>query len=295
MEENNEIIIRPSDVVLDDDKDNLVKEYINPDPKCICCNIPKVSLKINEAYLDGLSYQEIIDKFGVEVFNISQKKLTKKVLSEHFTKHFNFKGSAIAAYNRKKGMNSLAPVEQTQMVSVFDALTTKRINDLELLDLTMQENIKRLQELEDLKKDRIKNKRTYNIEQLIMRQVEIQKIIQEQVLSKLKLWKSSQLQNKQMELMERQLQFLDKKTASFLGLQQDVLEPALAKEAERLYLEAVITNLLKPVRATLERVFKPDTSKIAHFFKELKKKFKNLEDSINDDYQKKIKNLKRVE
>jgi len=288
------MVIRPADAVEVDDNQDLVAKYIEPDTNCLCCNIPKVSLKINMAYLEGNTYQDIIDKYGDEITQITGNKLDKRLLSLHFTKHFNFKGAAIAEYNRKHNMNQLVATEQKQMSNVFDALTQGRINDLELLDLAMREQIKRMQELEDLKKERIEKGQTYNLQDLIMKQESIMNNMQTQILSKLKIWQKSQFQTKQMEVMDRQLQFLDQKTANFLGVNIQDMEPTMAKEAEKLYLSAVIANMIKPIKETVNKIFAPDPSKTAQFFKELKNRFKGINFSIDEDYKKKIDILKQI-
>jgi len=295
-EEKIKMTIQPADALIQDDKDNIISKYIEPDPTCICCNTPGLAIRINKAYLDGLTYDEIAEKYGDEVEKKYDRKLTSGTLSNHFSSHFNFKGAAIAEYNRKHGLNKLPLAERKDMQTVFDALVGQRINDLELLDLAMKEQIKRMQELEDIKKQRIEQKRTHNIDQLIMKQEMIMNNLQMQILSKLKIWQKAQFQSKQMEVMDRQLQFLDHKTANFLGLEQGAyaLEPGLAQEAEHMYLKVVIENLIKRVRSSLISTMNPDTSQTAQFFKELNREFRGIEKSIDSEFREKIRELKNI-
>ena len=293
--EKKKIKIFPGDSVLRDDSENLVSDYIVPDPDCVCCNIPVLSIKINRAYLDGKSYTAIIEEFGEEARALG-KGLNHKNLSAHFTKHFNHKGVAIAEYNRKYGMNQLIPAERKEMKDIFCVLVNNRINDLETLDLAMKEQIKRLKELEDLKKERIQEKRTYNLENIIMKQEAIMDNLQGKVLEKLKIWQKAQFQSKQLEIMDRQMQFLDQKTADFLGLESGpiALEPGLAREAEKVYLRIVIENLMKKIKKATDIALTISQHEKAQYFKELNLQFKGVEKDIDTEFQEKLDNFKKV-
>lgn len=288
--------IQPPDSVIEEDKTDIISKYITPDAKCICCNMPGIALKINQAYLNGMTYIKIIEEFGDAVYSKIGKKLDHNILSVHFTKHFNHKGVAIAEYNRRHGMSLLPAVERRGMVDIFSSLVERRVSDLELLDLAMKEQIKRLKELEDIKKKKIEENRTYNIDQIIMKQEAIVDNLSKNILGKLQIWQKARFQTKQMEVMDQQLQFLDYKTASFLGIDQSKvnLEPGLAKEAERVYLRVVIENIIKRTRDALDVVLSLSQQDKAQFFKELNRQFKGIEKDINDEFGEKLNNFKNV-
>jgi len=293
--EKTNIVIRPGDALLKEDDTDFISKYVNPSPKCVCCNEPKLSLEINKSYLNGKSYSEIVAKYKEECLLKTGRTLNVALLSEHFTNHFNIKGVAIAEYNRKYGFSKLPAAEQSELKDIFSALVDDKVHDLELLDMAMREQVKRMKELEDLKTERIKEQRTANIDQLIMKQESIMHNLQSQLLSKLKLWQRSQFQNKQLEIMDRQLQFLDHKTASFLGLEAGiVLEPMLAKEAEKMYLKIVIENLIKRVKKALDASLSVSMQDKAQYLQELQRQFKGIEKEINDEFQSKIKDLKNI-
>jgi len=293
LDPKKKIIIRPGDAVIQDDDDHIISEYLNPEPKCPCCNLPGISIKINKAHLDGKTYKEIISEFNDDVRKMANRNLDEGLLSAHFTKHFNFKGAAVAAYNRKYGMKRL-PAEQKQgMLTIFDALKDKNLSDIEMLDLSMQKTLGLLQELEDLKKERIENKMTFNIDSLIMKQHQVIKDYQDQVLSKMKLFFSAKLQNKQMELMESQLKFLNQKTAAALGIDVVAMEPALAKEAERIYIKVVIKRMFRYIKETLIEVLNVDTTEMSQFFKAIESKLENIYEKINDEYQEELEKFKK--
>jgi len=292
--EEKQITIHPVDTLIEEDKDSIISKYINPKVNCVCCNLPGISIKINKAYLSGSSYKQIIEDFSDEVNTTTGKKLELSQVSEHFSKHFDCTGAAIAEFNRKVGLGSLSANEQKEMKDVFSVLTERRINDLELLELSMKEQIKRLQELENIKNDRIKEGRTFNLENLIMKQEMIMNNLQMNIVSKLKMWSKAMLQSKQAEFLERQLQFLDTKTADFLGMKTDSINPAIYKEAEKLYLKTVIESIIKRIKSSADCALQVDQHEKAQFYKEFQRELIGIEEEINGSFGSKIKDLKEV-
>jgi hypothetical protein len=292
--ESRQIIVNPIDTLIEEDKDSIISKYINPRVSCVCCNLPSIAIKINKAYLSGSSYKQIIEDFAEEVNIACGKKLELSQVSEHFSKHFDCTGAAIAEFNRKMGLNQLPATEQNEMKDIFSVLTQRRINDLELLELSMKEQIKRLEELETIKKDRIKEGRTFNLENLIMKQEMIMNNLQMNVIGKLKMWSKAMLQTKQAEFLDRQLQFLDTKTADFLGLKSEAVNPALYKEAEKLYLRTVIESVIKRIKSSVDCALVIDQHEKAQFYKEFQRELSGIEDEINKTFEARVKELKEV-
>jgi len=284
----------PIDTLLEEDHEEIVSKYIRPKPNCPCCNLPSISIKINKAYLSGYSYKKIVDEFSGEVLLATGKKLDLGDVCEHFSKHFECSGAAIAEFNRKIGFNNLPVVEQKEMKDIFSVLAQKRVNDLELLELSMREQIKRLQELEQIKQDRINEGRTFNLENLIMKQEVIMNNLQANVISKLKMWSKAMLQSKQAEFLDHQLKFLDQKTADFLGLKSEAINPALYKEVEHLYLRIVIESVVKRIKSSVDVALSIDQHEKAQFYKEFQKELNGIEEEINKSFESKLKDLKEV-
>lgn len=292
--EERQIELRPIDTLLQEDKDSFVTKYIQPSSTCVCCNLPNIAIKINKAYLSGSTYRQIVDEFSEEVQFVTGKKLDLSTVSEHFAKHFECTGAAIAEYNRKIGFAGLPSTEQKEMKDIFSVLTERKVNDLELLELSMKEQIKRLQELETIKQDRLNEGRTFNLENLIMKQETIMNNLQANVISKLKMWSKAMLQSKQAEFLDRQLQFLDPKTADFLGLKMDTVNPAMFKEAEGLYLRTVIECLLKRIKLSVDTALQIEQNQKTYFYKELQRSITGIEEEINSIFKSKLKDLKEV-
>jgi hypothetical protein len=294
MRRRKNIEVHPIDTLLEEDETDVISKYIQPHPNCVCCNLPEIAIKINKAYLAGSSYKQIVEEFSEEVLLATGKGLELSTVSEHFSKHFECTGAAIAEFNRKMGFSNLPVVEQKEMKDIFSVLTQRRVNDLELLELSMKEQIKRLQELEKIKNDRMSEGRTFNLENLIMKQEMIMNNLQMNVISKLKMWSKAMLQSKQAEYLDRQLQFLDPKTADFLGLKTETINPALYKEAERAYLKIVIESLVKRIKSSVDTSLSVDQHEKAQFYKEFQRELVGIEDEINQAFEARLKDLKEV-
>lgn len=293
-EEDKQLELRPIDTLLEEDKDSIVSKYIQPEPNCPCCSLPNIAIKINRSYLAGSTYKQIVEEFSEEVLLVTGKKLELSVVSEHFSKHFECTGAAIAEFNRKNGFKNLPSCEQREMKDIFSALTNKRVSDLEVLDLSMREQIKRLQELENIKKQRIDEGRTFDLENIIMKQETVMHNLQSTVISKMKMFSKAMLQSKQAEFLDNQRQFLDSKTADLLGVKIDTLNPALHKEAEQLYLRVIIECLIKRIKSTVDTSLNIDQHEKAQFYKDFQKQLEGIEEEINNSYETRLKDLKEV-
>jgi hypothetical protein len=108
------------------------------------------------------------------------------------------------------------------------------------------------------------------------------------------MWSKAVLQNKQAEFLDRQLQFLDTKTADFLGVKAESINPALFKEAEKLYLRTVIESVVKRIKSSVESSLQIDQHEKAQFYKEFQRQLSGIEEEINNIFGLRLKELKDV-
>ena len=128
-----------------------------------------------------------------------------------------------------------------------------------------------------------------------MKQETIAHNLQTQVLAKLKIWQKAQFQSKQIEYMDKTMQFLDQKTANFLGIELgEDLDPKLAKQAERLYLKTVLENIVERMNISMDIALHVSAQQKAQYFTEFKRQCKDIEDKINEKYKGVLRNLKEV-
>ena len=289
------ISINPINTLDEEDNTEIISKYIDPSVGCIACNTPKFAIKINEAYLNGHSYKQIVDKFKEKVPEDLKSRLNVKNLGEHFSKHFKNEGAAIAVYNRKMGLSRLSDDEKKELVDIFETRVNNKVNDIELLDLTRKQQIQNLYELEELKKDRMAQGRSYNIENLIMKQEQLITNLQTFLLEKLKIIQKAQFQSKQMQLMDRDLGFLDHKTADFLGVDINKISnnPVLAKQASNIYLRVVISQLIRRLKDSMD-VLTMDGQKKSEFLKEFQRQLQGIEADIDKEFKKKVNDIKEV-
>ncbi len=275
-----------------EDSDDILFKYMTINSSCLCCNLPYFAVKINEAYLSGFGYDQILKQFGDKVFDKTGEKITLAMLTRHFNDHFNFKGAAVAEYNRKKGMNNLPVEQQRDMRDIFKVLVDERINDLELIELSMKQQIKRLQELEQIKQDRVDEDRLEGLEDLIMKQESVVHNLQTQILSKLKIQSQALLKSKELDQTEKFLKFLDPKTASFLGVES--MNPVISKQVENVYIRVVIEKVLEKIKAATDMALSLNQHQKMQYFKELERQWSGIQKEINEEYEVRIRNLKEV-
>lgn len=276
----------------DEDDEKIIFKYMTIDPKCPCCNLQYFAIKINEAYLNGFSYDQILTRFGDKVREKTGEKISLAMLTRHFNNHFNFKGAAVAEYNRKNGMNNLPVEQQQQMTDIFKVLVDERINDLELIELSMKQQITRLQELEQIKQDRIDEDRIEGLDDLIMKQENVVNNLQTQILSKLKIQSQALLKSKELDQTEKFLKFLDPKTASFLGIES--MSPLISKQVETIYIRVVIERVLNKIKIATDMALSLNQHQKMQYYKELERQWSGIQKEINEEYEIRIKNLKEV-
>jgi hypothetical protein len=181
IEEKEEIEIRPIDIIDVEDKDGIISKYLNPIANCPCCNLPKISIEINKAYLNGFTYTKIVEKYNADVEVKLGRRLTISALSEHFSKHLNSKGAAVAEYNRSFGMVNLPESEKNEMKQIALALKDKRLDDLTLFQRTLEEEFKIIADIDELADQRMNESRKEEAINLRMKKHEILASIRESI------------------------------------------------------------------------------------------------------------------
>jgi hypothetical protein len=292
--ENAEVDDIPEEDIKEDvDKktDNeIIEEYLRPNTRCILCTTPIWSLKLNKAFLDGRSYNEMIDEFSTKFEERSGRSLNKSLLHRHFKSHFDARAAAIAEYNkrRKNACDSPIPTTTAQR-DIFKLATSKYLDELEMFDATAKEMIQKYQELETIIVEKKAAGKSFGIDELIVKQASLLNALNKQAISKFKALSKVDLENKQGQFLT-QLSFIGNKAVSGLaqfGKQQMLVTPL---EAEKIYINVVIRQILArledPLKCTFGTVTK-DTKTL--FFRELRKSMEGIEDAISIDFDHRMK------
>lgn len=289
-----------TDNVKDEDIDDLeekkteteiVNEYHKPNPRCILCNTPIWSLKVNKAYLDGFSYNQIINKFSSKFEERSGRALNKSLLHRHFKSHFDARAAAIAEYNKRKENNTTTINPTTAQRDIFKLATNKYLDELEMFDVTAKEMIAKYQELEQLIEEKKSAGKSFGVDELILKQATILNSLNKQAISKFKALSRVDLESKQGQFLT-QLSFIGNKAVSGLsqirGKQQALL--ISPQQTEEIYLGVVIKQILarleEPLKSTFGQLTKDQK---ALFYRELKKSMEGIQDGITVDFDRQIK------
>jgi len=269
---------------------DLIRQFLKPNSSCVLCSTPLLSIKINKSFLDGMSYQKMIEVYSEKFLERSGKTISVQSISKHFKFHFDVKGFAIAEYNRERNAESfnIMPTSDTQR-DIFKLTTKKYIDELEMFDTTAKELVNKYKELEDIVIEKRLNGKTFGIDELILKQAQVLNVLNKQAISKFKALSKVDLESKQGQLLS-QLSFIGNKAiagATQINGKNVSLE---AKQVEELYLSVVIRQILARLDDPL-KVISKDMSKDQKslFYRELKKSMEGIQLGINIDFENQIK------
>jgi hypothetical protein len=267
----------------------IVNEYLKPNPRCILCNTPIWSLKLNKAYLDGLSYSQMIDKFSAKFEERANRSLNKSLLQRHFKSHFDVRAAAIAEYNKRKTNSSSGGIDTTTAQrDIFKLATHKYIDELEMFDATSKEMIVKYQELEQLIEEKKNSGKSFGIDELILKQATILNSLNKQAISKFKALSRVDLESKQGQFLS-QLGFIGNKAISGLS-QMGGKQLLSSQQTEEIYLNVVIKQMLARLEEPLKSTFgQPSKDQKSLFYRELKKSMEGIQDGITVDFERQIK------
>ena len=80
----------------------------------------------------------------------------------------------------------------------------------------------------------------------------------------------------------------------FSLLKEEAINPAIYKEAEKLYLKTVIEGIIKRIKSSADHSLSVDMHEKAQFYKEFQRELIGIEEEINSSFAIKIKDLKEV-
>jgi len=265
----------------------LVGDYLKPSSKCIVCSTPIWSLKVNKAYLDGKSFNDIINEYSPKFEERTGRALNKSLLHRHFKSHFDARAAAIAEYNKRRQDEPAARVSDSQR-DIFKLATSKYLDELEIFDATAKELITKYQELETMILEKKDSGKTRGLDDLIIKQAQILNVLNKQAISKFKALSKANLEGKQGQFLS-QLSFIGAKAISGAQNQSSLVN---ARESEDIYLRTVIKQIIARLDDPLKLTFgKIDKEQKMLFFRELKKSLTGIEQGISTDFSNQIKAL----
>jgi len=263
----------------------VINEYLRPNSRCILCTTPIWSLKLNKAYLDGCSYNEMIDKFSTKFEERTSRSLNKSLLHRHFKSHFDARAAAIAEYNKRREITGTVSPSIAQK-DLFKLTTQKYLDELEMFDATAKEMIIKYQELETMVEEKRQNGKSFGIDELILKQAQILNSLNKQAISKFKALSRVDLESKQGQFLS-QLGFIGNKALTGLSQVGQLLSP---QETEEIYLNVVIRQMLARLEGPLKTVFGVQSKdQKALFYRELKKSIEGIQEGITADFDRQLK------
>jgi len=264
-----------------EEKRDLIAQFLKQNEECVLCAREDIAFVINQNWLDGKNYQDIIQANQNEYKLLSGHDLSPTTLAIHFTKHMNSRGAAINKWARASGPQRVCetpPVRKDN--DLYDLHNRTHLNKFTAADSAVREMIANLAAMRTDIEERRESGRTFD---LSMAMKEYGKLLQGLHASLLKSQEiDSKLEvNASTMQTSRVLEFIalgGKDAADHPGYDDFVCE------AEQLWL----TTAVKHIVARLDSALKStslDAPSRADVLVQIKEVMKGLDESVSNDYE----------
>ena len=287
-----EIKIRNSDIGVDKfvaEDLEIINGYLTPSPQCDLCKATEIAYNINKDYSEGIKLFALVKKYNNKFKRSTGHNLTFRILSYHFTNHFNFKGAAVATYNQLMSDEvitqdrSMKTIEATDALqNLFNIAKDKYINDIEILDLTTKGLLSQLNELELLKQNKIEQNPTFNPQGIILQQQNILQSLYTNALAKIKVFQKGKLQQAKINKMET-YNLLGAINSDLTNDTYEAISHEVLEETQKMFVKIIIQEVVEVLLAVMgDNDYTPEQKAI--FFKSFQKKLKGVEKKIFEKF-----------
>ncbi len=274
-----------------EEKRDLIAQFLKPSGECILCARDDIAFAVNQGWLEGKNYQDIIQVHQDEYKRLSGHDLSPTTLAIHFTKHMNSRGAAINRWSRAKASGPQSACENPPAVrdgnDLYDLHNRTHLNKFTAADSAVREMISNLDAMRRDIDERRDSGRTFD---LSMAMKEYGKLLQGLHAS---LLKSQEIDSKlelNMSNMQtsRVLEFValgGKNAADHPGYDDFVCE------AEQLWLATAVKHIVARLDAALKSTDLDAPSK-ADVLVQVKGVMKGLDESVSNEYEDAVKSLR---
>lgn len=273
-----------------EEKRDLIAQFLKPNEECVLCARDEIAFAVNQDWLEGKNYQDIIQAYQDEYKRLSGHNLSPTTLAIHFSKHMNSRGAAINRWARAKTPSqqkgeSLPAVRDDS--DLYDLHNRTHLNKFTAADSAVREMISNLNAMKRDIDERRESGRTFD---LSMAMKEYGKLLQGLHASLLKAQEiDSKLEvNASNMQTSRVLEFLA------LGGKSATDHPGyddFACEAEQLWLSVAVKHIVARLDAALKSTDLDAPSK-ADVLVQVKGVMRGLDESVSNEYEIAVKTLR---
>jgi len=262
-----------------EEKCDLIAQFLKQNEECALCSREDIAFVINQNWLDGKNYQDIIQAHQNEYKLLSGHDLSPTTLAIHFTKHMNSRGAAINKWSRASGQRQACktlPVRKDN--DLYDLHNRTHLNKFTAADSAVREMIANLDAMRGDIEERRESGRTFDLS-LAMK--EYGKLLQGLHAS---LLKSQEIDSK-LEVNASNIQ--TSRVLEFIALGGKADHPGhddFVCEAEQLWLATAVKHIVARLDSALKSTGLDAPSK-ADVLVHVKEVMKGLDESVSSDYE----------
>lgn len=272
-----------------EEKRDLIAQLLKPSEECVLCARDDLAFAVNQDWLEGKNYQDIVRIHQDEYKRLSGHDLSPTTLAIHFAKHMKSGGAAInkwARANPPRPTRENLPVVRNDN-DLYDLHNRVHLNKSTAADSTVREMISNL---DAMKRDIDERRKSGRMFDLAIAMKEYGKLLQgfhssllkaQEIDSKLEV-NASNMQT------SRVLEFValgGKNAADHPGYDDFVCE------AEQLWLSVAVKHIVARLDAALKSTDLDPPSK-ADVLVQVKGVMKGLDESVSNEYESAVKILR---
>jgi len=265
-----------------EEKRDLIAQFLKQDEECVLCAREDISFVINQNWLDGKNYQDIIQTHQNEYKHLAGHDLSPTMLAIHFTKHMNSRGAAINKWAKASGVPQQVcenlPARNDN--DLYDLHNRTHLNKFVVADSAAREMISNLEAMRKDIDERRESGRTFD---LAIAMKEYGKLVQGLHASMLK---SQEIESK-LEVNASAMQTSRVLEFIALGGKDASDHPAYDDfmcEAEQLWLTTAVKHIVARLDSALKSTDLDAPSK-ADVLVQIKGVMKGLDESVSNDYE----------
>lgn len=270
-----------------EEKRDLIAQFLKPSEECILCARDDLAFAVNQDWLEGKNYQDIVRVHQDEYKRLSGHDLSPTTLAIHFAKHMKSSGAAInkwARANPPRQTRENLPVVRNDN-DLYDLHNRVHLNKGTAADSTVREMISNLDAMKKDIDDRRESGRTFD---LAIAMKEYGKLLQGFHSSLLK----AQEVDSKLELNVSNMQ--TSRVLEFVALGGNADHSGyddFVREAEQLWLSVAVKHIVARLDAALKSTDLDPPDK-ADVLVQVKGVMKGLDESVSNEYESAVKSLR---
>lgn len=280
-----------------EEKRDLIGQFLKPNEECAFCAGDDIAFAVNQEWLEGKNYQEMVRTHQDEYRRLHEHDLTPTTLAIHFAKHMDSRGAAINKWARAKPpeqqqVHENLPAVRDDGDNLYDLHNRIHLNKFTTADSAVREMIANL---EAMKNDIEGRRESGRIFDLAMAMKEYGKLLQGLHSSLLKAQEiDSKLEVNESNVRSARVLEFAALTSLSIGGKSVTDHPNyddFVCEAEQLWLSVAVKHIIARLDVALKAT-DLDAPLKADVLMQIKGVMKGLDEPVFNEYEREMKVLR---